>query len=93
MARELAPTVDGQGYLTIAWGVYGAALLILGLRLNYSRLRQVALGTLMLVVAKLFIVDLAELETIWRVLLFMGFGGVFLLLSYYFPKLWRGKTD
>jgi len=42
-------------------------------------------------VAKLFIVDLSELETIWRVLLFMGFGAIFLLLSYYFPKLWRGQ--
>jgi uncharacterized membrane protein len=56
-------------------------------------MRQVALGTLLLVVAKLFLIDLAELETIWRVLLFMGFGAVFLVLSYYFQKLWRAKPE
>ena len=44
-------------------------------------------ATLLLVVAKLFLVDLAALETIWRVLLFMGFGALFLLLSYLLKNL------
>jgi len=92
LGRELSGFENGQGYVTIAWGVYGAILLMLGLRLGRARLRQVALGTLILVVAKLFLVDLSELETIWRVLLFMGFGAAFLLLSYYFPKLWKAKS-
>jgi len=47
----------------------------------------------MVLVAKMFMVDLAELETIWRVLLFIGFGGAFLALSYYFRALWKGKTE
>jgi uncharacterized membrane protein len=92
-ARELSPLENGQGYVTIAWGVYGAILLIAALRLSSTRLRQLSLGTLILVVGKLFVVDLSELETIWRVLLFMGFGAVFLLLSYYFPKLWKGEVE
>ena len=89
LARELLPFENGQGFVSVAWGVYGAILLIAGLRKNLLALRMVGLGTLMVVVAKLFMVDLARLETIWRVLLFVGFGGVFLLLSYYFPKLWK----
>ena len=89
LARELLPLENGQGFVSVAWGVYGAILLIVGLRKNLHTLRLVGLGTLMLVVAKLFVVDLARLETIWRVLLFVGFGGVFLALSYYFPKLWK----
>ena len=92
-ARELSPLENGQGYVSAAWGVYGAILLVAGLRLSLVRMRQVALGTLLLVVAKLFLIDLAKLETIWRVLLFMGFGGVFLVLSYYFQKLWRDKPE
>ncbi len=91
LARELHGLANGQGYLSIAWGIYGAVLLIVSLRKNLASLRWTGLGTLMLVVGKLFLVDLANLETIWRVLLFMGFGAVFLLLSYYFPKLWKGK--
>ncbi len=89
LAHELLPLENGQGLVSIAWGLYGAILLIAGLRRNLHALRLVGLGTLMLVVAKLFMVDLARLETIWRVLLFVGFGGVFLALSYYFPKLWK----
>ena len=41
--------------------------------------------------AKLFLVDLAELEVLWRILLFMGFGGLFLFLSYYFQDLWKAQ--
>ena len=50
------------------------------------------LGTLGLVVGKLFLVDLERLDAIWRILLFMGFGVIFLMLSYFFQKLWQGKA-
>jgi uncharacterized membrane protein len=89
--REFASLPNGQGYVTIAWGVYALSLLVLGLRMNYGKLRIVAMGTLLIVVGKLFLVDLSELETIWRVLLFLGFGGLFLLLSYYFQALWKSN--
>jgi hypothetical protein len=36
-----------------------------------------------LVVGKLFLVDLIGVEAIWRVLLFLDFGSLFLALSYY----------
>jgi hypothetical protein len=91
--RELLPLDNGQGFISTAWGIYGIGMLIAGLRFNIARLRFVGLITMGLVVAKLFLVDLARLETIWRVLLFMGFGVVFLLLSYFFPKLWRKETQ
>lgn len=90
--RELASLPNGQGYVTIAWGVYAVILFVLGLRMNFNRLRTVSMGTLLIVVGKLFLVDLAELETLWRVLLFLGFGGLFLLLSYYFRALWKSNN-
>ena len=89
--RELSSITHGQGYVTIAWGIYSVILLILGLRLNDNWLRGTAMVTLFIVVGKLFLVDLAQLETIWRVLLFLGFGGLFLVLSYYFRSLWKSK--
>jgi uncharacterized membrane protein len=89
LLRELSPLSHGQGFVTIAWGIYAVTLLIVGLRINNNQLRNVAMGTLLVVVGKLFLVDLAELETIWRVLLFLGFGGLFLFLSYYFQALWK----
>ncbi|HKI46778.1 MAG TPA: DUF2339 domain-containing protein [Balneolales bacterium] len=87
--RELSSIPHGQGYVTIAWGIYSVILLILALRLNDGWMRGTAMVTLFIVVGKLFLVDLAQLETIWRVLLFLGFGGLFLVLSYYFRTLWR----
>lgn len=34
------------------------------------------------VAAKLLVVDMAQVDVIWRILLFMGFGAAFLGLSY-----------
>ncbi|UCE24611.1 MAG: DUF2339 domain-containing protein, partial [Candidatus Zixiibacteriota bacterium] len=93
LLSELSTLPEGQGYVTIAWGVLGAILLIFGLRRNDHRLRLVALGTLFAVVGKLFLIDLAHIEAIFRILLFMGFGGVFLALSYYFRSLWKSDSS
>jgi len=89
---ELIRFENGQGYITIAWGIYSAVLLVIGLVKNQDFLRSIAVGTLFVVVGKLFLVDLANLEVLWRILLFMGFGGLFLFLSYYFQDLWKGKA-
>lgn len=90
--KELSPTINGDGLVSIAWGVYGITMLVVGLRKDIYRLRLVGMLTLLLTVGKLFIVDLARIETIWRILLFLGFGGIFLLLSYYFRALWKPPT-
>jgi uncharacterized membrane protein len=89
LQRELSVLPNGNGYVSVAWGVYAVGLLLAGLRRDHALLRTIAIGTLLLVVAKLFLVDLVEVEAIWRVLLFIGFGVVFLLLSYFFQSLWR----
>ncbi len=92
LLSELSTLHEGQGYVTIAWGIYGVILLILGLRRATPGLQTVALVTLLVVVGKLFLVDLAHLQAIFRIFLFMGFGGVFLALSYYFRALWKSDA-
>ncbi len=87
--RELTQLPNGSGYVTIAWGVYAVILLVTALRGGIVPVRSAALGTLILVVGKLFLVDLANVEGIWRIMLFLGFGLVFLTLSYYFRSLWE----
>ncbi len=78
-----------DAYVTLAWGLLGAAMCVVGLRLDRSYLIKGGISTLFLVVAKLFLWDLAGLEPVWRVLLFLGFGGLFLLLSYHLRNLWN----
>ena len=87
--RELSALPGGEAYVTIAWGLYAVGLLVAGLRLDRSAFVRGGMATLFLVAGKLFLVDLAEVEALWRVLLFLGFGALFLSLSYYLQALWR----
>ncbi len=80
---------NGQAYVSVAWGVCALALLAVGARRDAEGPRWAGLATLLLVVAKLFVTDLAELEAVWRILLFIGFGVLLLVVSYLFPSVWR----
>ncbi len=87
--RELAVLPDSDAYISLAWGVYAVGLLVVGLRMDRAGITRLGLVTLFVVVGKLFLVDLAWVGAVWRILLFLGFGGLFLLLSYYLQSLWR----
>ncbi|MHB0915344.1 MAG: DUF2339 domain-containing protein [Thermoleophilia bacterium] len=92
LLKELASMTDGQALVTIAWAAYALALLGLGLSLKNMQLRLAGLGSLAAVVAKLLLFDLSNLEAGWRILLFLGFGAIFLLLSYFFQSTWKPDT-
>jgi uncharacterized membrane protein len=49
----------------------------------------VGLATLLLVVIKLFLIDLSAVSAIWRIVLFLGFGALFLVVSYFFQGVLR----
>ena len=70
-----------------------ASLIVAGLKRRMSRLRTVGLVTLFVAVAKLIFIDLSEVKAIWRVLLFLGFGGGLLWLSYYVHKMGDRERD
>lgn len=90
--RELVTLENGQALVTVAWGAYALAVVVGGLW-SGRRMPLVYTGvaTLFVVLGKLFLVDLAAIDPLWRVLLFLGFGGVFLWLSYYFQNAISGK--
>jgi len=81
--RELHDLPNGQGVVSAVWGAYAIVLVIAGLKLNSSKLRVIGLATLVVTVLKLVIIDLSEIKTIWRVLLFSIFGVVLLALSHW----------
>ncbi len=89
----ISPFSNGGAYVSIAWLFYAIILLIVSLRMDYEKVQQTAMSTLLILVIKLFLIDLAELETIWRITLFIFAGTIFLLLSYYFRSLSRKKQD
>jgi uncharacterized membrane protein len=91
--RELGSLPDGNGLVSIAWGLTGSILLWVGLRKNQLNIFKAGFATLVLVAIKLLIVDLAHLNVIWRILIFMGFGGACLFLSYWVKDLWKMNTS
>ncbi len=79
-----------QALISASWGIIGMGVLLLGLRRNMTLWRTVGYVTLIVVVTKLFVVDLAEVALLVRVGLFMLLGVAFLLLSYFYRGLRRG---
>jgi uncharacterized membrane protein len=60
----------GQLALTVLWTVYATALLVLGFRLGRARLRWLAMGLFGVSVVKLFVVDMANVQQLYRILAF-----------------------
>jgi uncharacterized membrane protein len=68
--------------VTATYAIAGTALLIRG-RASESKIMQRAGGaTIALVIGRLLFVDLIGVDTIWRVLLFLGCGALFLFTSH-----------
>lgn len=74
---------NGQAWVTIVWGLYAIGLVVAGFTWYRKRVRTAGLLTVILVVGKLFLVDLAQLQALWRILLFIGLGGALIVLGYY----------
>jgi uncharacterized membrane protein len=85
LAKELGAIATGV--VTLAWGCYGALLLLLALLWRDRRatrthgLQLVALSAIALAVLKLVLMDLERVPIVWRIGLFMGFGAALLGLS------------
>jgi uncharacterized membrane protein len=92
--QTVASFSNGQAWVTVLWGSYAIGLLIAGFIRYGKKVRLMGMGTIFLVIGKLFLVDLATLPAIWRILLFIGFGGALILLGYYLQSRWsRSKSE
>ncbi len=92
----LRPLAQGQMLVSIVWAALGVVLVIVGLGVGNldvpawpearhrwrNQIKSVGLATLAATVVKLVTIDLAEVETIWRALLFAVVGVGLLRLGY-----------
>lgn len=86
---DIGPTTDAELYTySIIWLLCAAPALILGLIRDRRILRRIGLGLVLLTVAKLFVVDMADLDGLYRVISFLGLGfslvGIGFLYQRYF---------
>jgi uncharacterized membrane protein len=72
--------------LSVAWGIYGTALVIVGIMRRYAPIRYLAIALLLLTVGKVFLVDLSELGGVYRIIGFMGLGACLLLGAWLYQR-------
>ena len=92
-AMEVPYTVEAmwrtpalQTAITLAWAGLGCLLMALaGARLRIREIWLSGAGLLGIVVAKLFLVDLADIGTIARIVSFIGVGLLLLVIGYFAP--------
>jgi uncharacterized membrane protein len=82
MERQLARDLT----MSVAWGLYAMALLVIGLWRQARALRFLSLGFLVLTVAKVFLYDLSNLEGGYRILSFLGLGVSLILVSLLYQR-------
>lgn len=72
---------------SIVWLVIGIALLAGGIIARYKPLRLASVGILVLVVAKVFLIDMAGLEGILRALSFIGLGATLIAIGIVYQRV------
>ncbi len=85
LAALLFYEVSGS-MLTVAWGLEGVALLIVGFPLSDRVLRISGLTLFLVCVLKLFSWDLRHLETLYRILSFIVLGLMLVSVSWIYTR-------
>jgi hypothetical protein len=78
--------------LSITWAAYATLLIVVGLRQKYAPIRYFAMTVFVITIVKVFAIDLAELDRMYRVLSVIGLGVMLLLTSYLYQKLSDSRT-
>ena len=87
--RELNPMANGNALVSISWGTIGFLLIWAGLRRNQLALFKTGFATTVLLAIKLLTIDLAHLDVIWKISIFLGSGAALLLISFWRNELWK----
>jgi len=74
-----------QAAIAVLWGSIGLICMMMGSRFKYRILWLVGAAMMVLVVAKLFLVDLSNTGTVARIISFMGVGLLLLVVGYFSP--------
>jgi hypothetical protein len=72
--------------LSITWALYATMLIVVGLKKRYAPIRYFAMAVFVITIVKVFAIDLAELDRIYRVLSVVGLGITLLVTSYLYQR-------
>jgi len=80
-------------YITLSWTVAAVIFFALSLILKNVKYRYLSLGTMIAAAFYLFIVDLAKIELIYRIIALMFLAIISIGLSVYYTKKSKRKAD
>jgi hypothetical protein len=72
--------------LSMTWAVYATGLIVAGIRKRYAPVRYFAIVIFALTILKVFVVDLAALDRIYRIVSIVGLGVMLLMTSYLYQR-------
>ena len=72
--------------MSAVWLLFGVALLALGFLRNTAALRHAGMALVCVVVAKVFLIDMAGLQGLLRVFSFLGLGAGLIGLGYAYRR-------
>ncbi len=89
LGSVLAHLPQGQAAVSVSWAALGTVLLVAGTSQKITQVGAAGLAVLALTVSKLFVVDLQEVDTLWRAGLFLIVGLGIMRLGFLLPRLTR----
>ena len=81
----LFESVGVQSSLSIYWAILGLSGMVLGTKRANRNIWMVGAGLMVLVVLKLFVIDLGNTGTVARIVSFLGVGVMLLVVGYFSP--------
>ncbi len=93
VSLDTGPLTDAELYTySAAWLAIGIATLAAGMVTGIRALRLVSGAIIVVVVAKVFVVDMSNLTGVLRALSFIGLGAVLVAIGLVYQRLLRGRT-
>jgi uncharacterized membrane protein len=89
--EQLSDATFARGLtVSLLWAFYAAVLIVIGILRRYAPIRYTAIALFGLTIGKVFLVDLAGLEGIYRVVGLMIVGAVLLAVSFLYQRVVKG---
>ena len=87
--------IRSQQHLVISagWAAYSIVLVIVGIAWRIRPIRLMAITVFGLTILKVFLLDLREMDKIYRIIASMGLGTILLAVSLMYQKYRRQITD
>ncbi|HEY3373351.1 MAG TPA: hypothetical protein VGK10_21080 [Prolixibacteraceae bacterium] len=82
-----------EQYITLSWALAAVAYILLSILLKNIKYRYMALGTMIAASLFLFLVDLARIELVYRVIALLSLAIISLGLSFYYTKKLKRKGE